>query len=245
MTENGWLVGHHAVAAALAEGRSADLLCLLEGRRDRRVRELLAAARKRGLPVKFVNRARLDEVAGGVPHNGCALRAAPIGWAELESLVAPAGAPGQLLLVDGVADPHNLGAVIRTAAALGLDGLIVAGPSAPPLAGAVATAAAGQLERLPLARVTVAADALRVLRDAGYWVWGAAASGAPVASFDPGERWVLCVGGEARGVRAKTRSQIDGWVAVPMTPGVESLNLAVAAGILLWELCGRGGPEAR
>lgn len=240
MTEHSWVVGHHAVAAALEAGRPADLLCLLDGRRDRRARELQDAARRRGVPVKLVGRAKLDELAGGVPHNGCALRAAPVGWRGLEDVIAREGEPGRLLLVDDVADPRNLGAVIRTAAAFALDGLIVAGPSSPPLAGAVATAAAGHLERVPLVRATVAADVLRVLRDAGYWAWGAAASGTPAAGFDPGSRWVLCIGGEARGVRAKTRSEVDGWLGIPMATGVESLNLAVACGVLLWELCGRG-----
>ncbi len=236
----GWLIGFHAVAGALEAGRAADLLWLQDGRRDRRTYQLMEAARRSQVPVRWVPRGRLDEVAGGVPHNGCALRCAPLGWRSLDELIAEPDRPGRLLLLDAASDPHNLGAVVRTAAAFALDGVIVAGPSAPPLAGAVATAAAGYLDRVPLVRVSVAADALRELREASYWCYGAAAEGAIVSGIRPIERWVLCIGGEARGVRAKTRSVIDEWLAVPMAPGVESLNLAVASGILLWELVGRG-----
>jgi len=236
----GWLIGFHAVAGALEAGRPADLLWLQDGRRDRRAHQLAEAARRRQVPIRWVPRGRLDELAGGVPHNGCALRCAPLGWRALDELITASDRPGRLLLLDAASDPHNLGAVVRTAAAFALDGVIVAGPSAPPLAGAVATAAAGHLERVPLARTSVAADALRALREAGYWCYGAAADGGSLSGVRAIERWVLCVGGEARGVRAKTRSMVDEWLAIPMAPGVESLNLAVAAGIMLWELSGRG-----
>ena len=237
---NRWLIGFHAVVGALEAGRPADLLWLQDGRRDRRAHQLVELARRRQVPVRWVPRSRLDGVADGVPHNGCALRCAPLSWQSLDQLIADPDRPGRLLLLDAASDPHNLGAVVRTSAAFALDGVIVAGPSAPPLAGAVATAAAGHLERVPLARVSVAADALRALREAGYWCYGAAADGANVSGIRPIERWVLCVGGEARGVRAKTRSMIDEWLAIPMAPGVESFNLAVASAVLLWELTGRG-----
>jgi 23S rRNA (guanosine2251-2'-O)-methyltransferase len=235
-----WLIGFHAVLGALEAGRPADLLWLQDGRRDRRAHQLVEVARGHQVPVRWVARGRLDDIAEGVPHNGCALRCAPLGWRSLDELITEPECPGRLVLLDAALDPHNIGAVVRTSAAFAIDGLIVAGPSAPPLAGAVATAAAGHLDRVPLVRASVAADALRVLRDAGYWCYGAAADGAAVSAIRPINRWVLCVGGEARGVRAKTRSMIDEWLAIPMAPGVESLNLAVASAVLLWELTGRG-----
>jgi 23S rRNA (guanosine2251-2'-O)-methyltransferase len=154
----------------------------------------------------------------------------------VEDLIAEEGEPGRLVLLDSIDDPHNLGAVVRSAAAFGIDGVIVAGPSAPPLGGAAAKAAAGHLERVPVARVNVAADALRTLRDAGYWALGAAMEGSPSPEVDPTDRWVLCLGSEAKGLRAKTKSAIDEFVAIPMADGVQSLNLSVAAGVLLYEL---------
>ncbi len=231
-----WVVGFHAVLAALESDRPADAVWVQRDRRDQRTRRVVGSARERGLPLSFVPRARLDEVAGGVPHNGCAVRVSPVGFAELEDVVAPEGNPSRILVVDHVTDPHNLGALIRTAAALGLDAVVLAGPSAPPLGGALAKAAAGQLERVPLVRASVAADALAVLKGAGYWAFGADAAGAPLPEVRPTERWVLAVGAEEHGLRAKTRSRLDELVAIPMAAGVESLNVSVAAGILLYTL---------
>jgi 23S rRNA (guanosine2251-2'-O)-methyltransferase len=224
------------VLAGLEGPRTAEQLWLQQGRRDGRLGRLEAVARRGGVPVRRVPRQRLDELAAGQPHNGCALRAAPVALASLAELLQSAGEPARLVLLDTVDDPHNLGAVVRSAAAFGLDGVIVAGPSAPPLGGAAAKAAAGHLERVPVARVNVAADALRMLRDEGYWALGAAMSGSPSPGIDPTDRWVLCLGSEHKGLRAKTRSMIDEFVAIPMAEGVESLNLSVAAGVLMYEL---------
>lgn len=239
MSDSEWIVGHHAVLSVLETGDRAEQLWLQQGRRDARLGRLEAAARTLGVPVRRVPRRRLDEVAGGQPHNGCAVRSAPVGLTALGELIRPEGEPARLVLLDTVDDPHNLGAVIRSAAGFGIDGVIVAGPSAPPLGGAAARAAAGQLERVPVARVNVAADALRQLRDAGYWTLGAAMEGASCRGLDPTRRWVLCLGSEQKGLRAKTRSAIDELVAIPMADGVDSLNLSVAAGVLMYELTSR------
>ncbi len=236
MSEGLWTVGYHAVLAVLESDQPVDALWLQQDRRDRRAQTIIAAARRRGIRFDVVPRARLDRVADGVVHNGCAVRSAPVDFADLEELIAAEGLPARIVLLDDVDDPHNLGAVIRTAAALAVDGLVIAGPSAPPLGGAVAKAAAGLLGRVPVARHKVAADALSRLRDAGYWAFGADAAGTPLSDVKPTRRWVLCLGAEGRGIRAKTRSQVDEFVAIPMAEGVESLNLSVSAGILLWEL---------
>lgn len=237
MHEEEWVVGFHAVLGALESGRPVEAVWLQKGRRDQRLQRVVDAARARGLAIRWVPRARLDALAGSSPHNGCAGRCGPVALARLEDVLRLHGASGRLLLVDDVSDPHNLGAVIRTAAAFAVDGVVVAGPSAPPLGGAAARAAAGLLERVPLVRATVAADVLVRLREAGYWVVGSDATGAPVAATRPSDRWVLCVGAEDRGLRAKTRSQVDEMVRIPMAEGVESLNLSVATGILLYHLC--------
>jgi 23S rRNA (guanosine2251-2'-O)-methyltransferase len=236
MGEGLWTVGFHAVLGVLESGRPVDALWIQKGRRDRRMQRIKAAARNRDLRYDLVPRARLDQVAEGAAHNGCAVRSAPVTFVELEDLIRAAGEPSRVLLVDDLSDPHNLGAILRTAAALSIDGVVIAGPSAPPLGGAVAKAAAGLLGRVPLARVRVAADALSHLQSEGYWAFAADAAGTSVDEVQRSPRWVLCIGAEERGLRAKTRSQIDEFVAIPMAEGVESLNLSVSAGILLWEL---------
>jgi len=240
MADELWTVGFHAVLGALEGDQPVDALLLQQDRRDARIKKIRAAARRRSIRYDLVSRARLDRVAGGVAHNGCALRTAPISFVPLEDLMAAADEPGRLLLLDDVLDPHNLGAVIRTAAAFAVDGLVIAGPSAPPLGGAVAKAAAGHLGRVKVAREKVAADALTSLRANGYWVFAADAAGTELQDVRSCERWVLCVGAEEKGLRAKTRSQVDEFVAIPMAEGVESLNLSVSAGILLWELSKAG-----
>jgi 23S rRNA (guanosine2251-2'-O)-methyltransferase len=235
-----WVVGFHAVLGVLEGDRPVDALWLQQDRRDSRMKKIRRAAQRRGIRYDLVPRTRLDRVSEGSAHNGCAVRSAPIDFMPIDTLVADAGRPSRLLLLDDVADPHNLGAVIRTAAAFAVDGLVIAGPSAPPLGGAVAKAAAGLLGRVPVARERVAADVLSRLRDLDYWVFAADAAGTPLDEVRPSPRWVLCVGAEEKGLRAKTRAQVDEFVAIPMAEEVESLNLSVSAGILLWELSKAG-----
>ena len=236
MGDDLWTVGFHAVLGVLESSQPVDAFWIQKDRHDRRMQRIKTAARNRGVRYDLVPRARLDGVADGVAHNGCAVRSAPIAFVELDHLVRTDGEESRLLLVDDLKDPHNLGAVLRTAAALSVDGVVIAGPSAPPLGGAVAKAAAGLLGRVPLARVRVAADALVYLRDRGYWAFAADVDGTPLGEVRKSQRWILCIGAEERGLRAKTRSQVDEPVAIPMAEGVESLNLSVSAGILLWEL---------
>ena len=236
MNDSEWVVGFHAVLAILEANRPVELIWLQDGRRDSRLGKVERIARDRGLPLRRVPKRRLDEVALGHPHNGCALRSAPVALRGIEEIIRPDGEPAAVVLLDTIDDPHNLGAVVRSAAAFGIDGIILAGPSAPPLGGAAAKAAAGHLERVPVVRVNVAADALRTLRDAGYWVLGAAMEGSSSRETDPTNRWVLCLGSEQKGLRAKTRSAIDEFIAIPMAENVESLNLSVAAGVLMYEL---------
>jgi 23S rRNA (guanosine2251-2'-O)-methyltransferase len=241
MSGGDWTVGFHAVESALRSGRPIETVWLQEGRRDGRMRALERLARSAGASIRRVSARELAEIAGGTPHNGCAARGAPVAWAPLEACIKPEGEAARLVLLDGVTDPHNLGAVVRSAAAFAVDGVIVAGPSVPPLGGAAAKAAAGHLERVPLVRATVAGDVLARLQGEGYWTLGAEAGGQDVAEIDPTHRWVLCLGAEAKGLRAKTRSRIDERVSIPMDPAVESLNLSVAAGVLMYGLVRFGG----
>ena len=236
MTDDLWTVGFHAVLGVLESRQPVDALWIQRGRRDDRTRQVTSAARRRGVRFDLVSRQRLDSIADGAAHNGCAVRSSPIEFVDLDDFCASPDVPARVVVLDDLSDPHNLGAVLRTSAALAIDGVVIAGPSAPPLGGAVSKAAAGLLGRVPIARAKVAADAITRLRNAGFWVFGADAEGTSLHDVSPANRWVLCVGAEKKGLRAKTKSQIDEFVAIPMADGVESLNLSVSAGILLWEL---------
>ncbi len=227
-------MGFHAVAGALErEPSRVEVVWLGEGVGGSRARQVLELARRLGVRYAVVPRRELDKIAEGAAHNGFAARLAPAPLADADDLLTTP-APNCLLGLDGVQDPHNLGAVIRVAAAFSLGGVVVAGPHPPPLGGAAAKVAAGTLPLVRVARVGSLGDFARHAREAGFAVLGADAQGEPVHRVDLPNRLLLCLGGEG-GLRAKTLRFLDGVVAIPMARQVESLNLAVACGILAWE----------
>jgi len=230
-----WVVGFHAVVAALeAPACRVEVVWLAAGAGGPRARQVLQAARQRRVRFDTVPRRQLDQVAAGVAHNGFAARVAPTPLADADELLR-LPSPVCLVALDGLDDGHNLGAVVRLAAGLGLGGVIVGGPHPPPLGGAAAKVAAGTLPRVRIAHVGSLGDFARSAKDAEFWVLGAEAGGDDVSRFDPPERILLCLGAEAGGLRAKTRAALDVSLAIPLASGVESLNLSVAAGILAWE----------
>jgi len=229
-----WVVGFHAVLSALEHRADSVELVLVLDRADGRRHRILDAARAAGARVKPVARRDLDAVAGGVAHNGFAARLSAVPLCDAAALLA-LPSPACVLGVDGVEDGHNLGAVIRIAAGLGLGGVVVGGPHPPPLGGAAAKVAAGALPLVAVAHVGALGDFARAAREAGFWVVGAVAGGEPVSNVELPDRALLCVGSEAGGLRAKTRAAVDLTVGIPLAAGVESLNLAVATGILAWE----------
>jgi 23S rRNA (guanosine2251-2'-O)-methyltransferase len=230
-----WVVGFHAVLAALERERARiEIVWVAEGLSGARARQLLDAVRAAGVRFASVPRRKLDMVAGGVAHNGAAARLSPAPFAEPLTLLEPAG-PVCLLGLDGLEDAHNLGAVVRTAAALALGGVVVAGPHPPPLGGAAAKVAAGTLPLVRVAHVGSLGDFAEAAKRSGFWVLGADSRGTRVDELELPERLLLCLGGESAGLRAKTRRALDGTVSIPLAPGVESMNLSVAAGVLAWE----------
>lgn len=229
------MVGFHAVLAALeAPACRVEVVWLASGVGGLRAQQVLAAARRRGVRYSSVPRRQLDEVAAGVVHNGFAARTAPAPLADAGELLG-LPSPVCLLGLDGLEDGHNLGAVVRVAAGLALGGIVVAGPHPPPLGGAAAKVAAGQISRVRVAHVGSLGDFALAAKEEGFWVLGAAPEGDDVTRFDLPDRLLLCLGAEASGLRAKTRKALDGVVSIPLAPGVESLNLSVATGILAWE----------
>ncbi len=227
------MVGFHAVLAAVErEPERVEVIWTAEG--GGRVRRVTEAARRARVRVHSVPRRQLDEVAGGLAHNGVAARLTPSPLAGAEELLT-GGGPACVIGLDAVEDGHNLGAVVRVAAGLSLTGVVVAGPHPPPLGGAAAKVAAGTLQLVRIAHVGSLGDFARTAKEAGFWVYGAEAGGTAVGEVELPERLLLCLGAEATGLRAKTRQALDGTVAIPLAASVESLNLSVATGILAWE----------
>lgn len=235
------VVGRHAVAAALASRPElAQELLIAGGEKAPAVQAILQAARAAGVKLRRVEAAVLDRLAIGAAHQGVALRLAMVGYAQAEDIIAAAAAAGPaglVLVADHIQDPHNLGALIRSAAAAGAQGLIMPKDRACPLTPAVAKAAAGALAALPVARVTNLSQALDRLKEAGLWVLAAATKGAPPPwDLDLRLPLALVLGGEHKGVGQRLLAAADLQASIPLAAGVESLNLSVAAGVLLFEI---------
>lgn len=234
-----WIHGVNAVREAVRCNPAGVAHARVErGRRDARIQRVIEQLEHAGVSVERVAREELDRCTDGGVHQGIAIRyrgARPHGEAALEEAVAGAEDP-VLLVLDQVQDPHNLGAALRSAAAAGALGVVAPKDRSAGLSGAVFKSAAGALEHVAFYQVTNLARTLERLQGLGVWCVGAAGD-APVSCYGVDLRGplALVLGGEGRGLRRLTREKCDRLVAIPMAPGMESLNVSVAAGVLLFE----------
>ncbi len=229
--------GLHAVRLALRSGR-VEALWIEKGRRDRRIRALVEEAGLKGIAPAFLDKAGLEALLPGIRHQGVIARVRPVaeqGEGALEALLQAVGTPF-LLVLDGVQDPHNLGACLRTACAAGACGLILPRRRAAGLTPAAVKVASGGAECVPLFRVTNLARTLDGLKERGIRVVGLAGeAGACLYEADLTGPLALVLGGEEKGLRRLTRERCHLVARIPMEGGVESLNVSVAAGIALFE----------
>ena len=235
-----WTAGIHAVETALSGGAArVRRLRVDHGRRDARLRRLIDRAGRAGIPVERVDPAALDACVPGVRHQGvCAeVEGTPVlDERGLGAHLAALPHAPLVLVLDGVQDPHNLGACLRSAEAAGVDAVVVPRDRAARVTAAVERASAGAAGRVTLAAVTNLARALGTLQDAGCWVVGTAGE-APVSLHDADLTGglALVLGGEEKGLRARTRGACDMLVSIPLAGAAESLNVSVAAGVCLFE----------
>jgi 23S rRNA (guanosine2251-2'-O)-methyltransferase len=234
------LTGIHAVREALESGRALERIVIARGRHGDRLEEIVTKARERGVPVRFEERAIVDRLAGTPQHQGVVAMAAAKHTLDLEDLLKNTteggSAPGLLVVLDGVEDPHNLGAVIRSALAAGASGIILPDRRAAGLNETVARAAAGALEHLPVARVVNIARAMEQLKEAGYWTVGLdERAERKHVDVDYKGAVAIVLGGEGAGLHELVRKRCDFLVSIPTTGPVRSLNVSVAAGVVLFE----------
>lgn len=234
------LTGIHAVREALEAGRALERIVIASGRHGDRIEELVRLARSRGVPVRFEDRAQVDRLAGTRDHQGVVALAAARSALSLEDLLAQiSGAPehkGLIILLDAIEDPHNLGAVVRTALAAGADGVVIPERRAAGLTETVARASAGALAHLPVARVNNLVQAMEELKEAGFWLVGLderAEKNYTEQDFTGPVGIVL--GNEGEGLHDLVRRRCDFLVSIPTTGPVRSLNVSVAAGVVLFE----------
>jgi len=235
-----WIVGINPVEGALSNDAERVRELLVEnGQRNARVLELAERAKTLKIPVQHRPREQLDKLAGEARHQGVvALYEAPPPAHEndLAVLLEQGGSDTLVLVLDGVTDPHNLGACLRSAAAAKVTAVIVPKDRAVGLTPVVRRASAGGADRVPLIAVTNLARTLRELKEAGVWITGLAGdTDTPLYSVDFKGPVALVLGGEGEGMRRLTRELCDFVVKIPMPGTMESLNVSVAAGIVLFE----------
>ena len=227
------LAGIHPIREALRAGRPLDRMLIAKGAGGPRLQELIELARQRGIPVRFESRDHLDRAAGGAAHQGVVAFGATETYATLEQVAA---AGGLLVVLDGVEDPHNLGAIVRTAHAAGAAAVVIPERRAAGLTETVAKAAAGALAWLPVVRVGNVNRALDELKEHRYWIYGLDERGQhaydQVEFTNPA---AIVLGGEGHGLHEHVAKRCDFLVRIPMAGEVASLNVSVAAGVILFE----------
>lgn len=231
------IAGRNAVAEALRAGRAIDSVLLAKGDRAGSISALAAQCRRKGLLVKEVDSRKLDALCGP-NHQGIAALAACKETVTLDELFAAAEAKGEppfFVVCDELEDPHNLGAILRTAETAGVHGVVIPKRRSAGLTSAVYKASAGAVEYVPVARVSNITDALREMKKRGVWVYGLDMDGETWCSVDMKGAAAVVVGSEGRGISRLVKEQCDFIVSLPMRGHITSLNASVACGIVLYE----------
>lgn len=236
----GRVYGRNPVLALLrSRGRRADEIAVLAGGRGP-LGEVVALARRAGVKVSFRTREQLTAMAGSPEHQGVVARVASADYVELEDLLAvpvERGEPAFFIVLDQIQDPRNLGAILRTAEAFGVHGVVIPKHHAVGLTDAAARTAMGAIERVPVARETNLVSTLERVKESGTWVYGAAVNDG-VAPWAADLRGPVCLvlGSEGEGLRPLVARACDAIVAIPMAGVAESLNVAAAAAVLAYEV---------
>jgi 23S rRNA (guanosine2251-2'-O)-methyltransferase len=237
------LTGIHAVREALEAGRAFDRIVIARGRQDTRVEEIVQLARARNISLRFEDRSQLERLADSKDHQGIVGLVASRAAGTLDEILVAAnagagrGEKGLIVLLDGVEDPHNLGAVIRTALAAGAHGVVIPERRAAGLTDTVARASAGALAHLPVAKVTNLVRTMEELKEAGYWLVGLDEQAEKsYTEVDFSSPVGIVLGGEGKGLHELTRKRCDFVVSLPTVGPVKSLNVSVAAGVVLFEV---------
>ncbi len=235
----GLVGGRNAARELLESGRDIDKIFVASGDREGSILSLIAEARARHIPVVEVDRRRLDTLVGHNRHQGIAVSAAMVNYCEVEDIFAIAEARGEapfFLIADGIEDPHNLGAIIRTAECCGVHGLIISRRHSAGITGVVAKTSAGAVSHLAIARVANLSCTVDDLKARGVWVYAADMGGVPYDSHDYRGPVALVLGSEGFGISRLLREKCDFVTSIPIYGKVNSLNVSAAAAVLLCEM---------
>jgi 23S rRNA (guanosine2251-2'-O)-methyltransferase len=233
------IYGLNPAMEALRGTRKAFELFIAGTSADKRLEKLLKLAAEKGVPVRHREKADISKLCGNDHHQGVALRIEGYSYAELDAILdrcRDSGENGLIIVLDGIQDPHNLGAIIRSAACAGAHGVIIPKDRAAGVTPTVEKASAGAVETIPVTQVTNIAQTLEELKKAGFWIYGASDNASALLyNQDLTGATVLVIGNEGEGIRPLVRKKCDAVFSIPMQGGINSLNASVATGIALFE----------
>ncbi|HUD64012.1 MAG TPA: 23S rRNA (guanosine(2251)-2'-O)-methyltransferase RlmB [Candidatus Sulfotelmatobacter sp.] len=234
-----YIYGINAVTEALkARGRAFEWVGMARERHDIRLQRLIEDCRRLSVPVRFLERTELDRMAGNAAHQGVVAVTSAKQYSDLDDVVgAKRGEYSLVVVLDGVEDPHNLGAILRTADAAGADGVVIPQRRAAAVTGTVTKVSAGASEHLPIAKVTNIARSVEELKDRNIWTVGLDQHGKQTYdALDYKMDCALVLGAEGKGLHDLVKKKCDFLVSIPMLGKVSSLNVSVAAGVVLYEI---------
>lgn len=236
---NDIIAGRNPVMEAIRSGRSIESILVAKGERSGSVVAIIAKAKQKNIPVKDVDSKKLDFLAKGVNHQGIVAQCAVKEYSTLEDIFALAEERGEspfIIVLDKIEDPHNLGAIIRTAECVGAHGVIIPERRSAGLSYTVEKTSAGALEYMPVVRVKNISAVLQKLKDKGIWVYGADMDGEHYKKVNFDGAVALVIGNEGKGISPLVAKDCDVIVSLPMKGKINSLNASVAAGILMYEI---------
>lgn len=233
------IVGRNAVLEAVRSGREIDQLFVAKGAAAGSLSVIIQKCRAKKIPVKEVPVQKLDFLSGGGVHQGVIATVAAQSYCDLSDILAAAAAknePPLVVICDGLEDPHNLGAILRTAEATGVHGIIIPKHRSVSLTATVAKSASGALEYVPVCKVTNIANTIDELKKNGFWVFGADTDGQNWYESDYTSPTAVVIGSEGNGISRLVREKCDAIISLPMCGKINSLNASVAAGVILYEV---------
>lgn len=236
---NDLIAGRNAVSEALRSQRSINKILLQEGAHGGSLGEIIALAKQKGVPVETVKAEKLDKLAKGLRHQGVAALAAPIAFRTLDDVFARAAEKNEepfILLLDELQDPQNVGALIRSADAAGVHGVLMPRRRSCPLNAVVAKISAGAVEYVPVVQIGNIAQTIEELKQRSCWVVGADMDGVDFYAANMSGPIVLVIGAEGRGLGRLVKQKCDDVVSIPMNGGVNSLNASAAGAVLMYEV---------
>lgn len=232
------IIGRNPVTEALKSGRTIEKLMVAKGS-EKGLAKMIAMAKDRGVPIYYNDKSRMDKISDGGAHQGVAAYVSSYEYCELEDIMAAAEKKGEdpfIVILDGIEDPHNLGAIIRSADGAGAHGIIIPKRRAVGVTGVVAKASAGAIEYVPVTRVSNVAQTIEKLKKDGFWIAAVDMSDTPYYKSNLKGKIAIVIGNEGEGISKLVKENCDFTVSMPMMGNVQSLNASNAAAIVMYEV---------